>query len=202
MRQRGFTTMIYVGAAVAVLGIAAAMFFAAKSYVDKVRAEAHKAGRDEALLEVARRDNAQLTEAREKIMQLQAEKDAREAAHVAEVARIDEEGTNALRKVEAERDAARRNAARYLGRLRDPGRTATADASCSGGNRVSPAAPVASPGVDHGAQGTQGTELSLEAGEFLRAEADRADAVVIDYNAALAQLTACQAVLVADRGPK
>lgn len=198
-RQAGFG-VVHAVAAVAITGALTALFFGAKAYVDGVRAEALDAGRRAALLEVAERDNKQLQAVQARVLELRAELEAQEARHRAEVARIDQEGTHDLRKVELERDAARRAAREYAGRLRDPGRTEAA--ACPAGGGADPAAAaLAGAGVDPRGAGAEapGVELSQAAGAFLRAEADRADELVAERNAIAVRLEACQAIVVDDR---
>lgn len=194
--QAGFS-LVQMAAAVAALGMLTALFFGAKSMLDNARKEGYDAGHKAAMLTVAQRDNKQLADVQAELVQLQAAKDAMEKEHAEKVAQLDKEGTNAVRKVEKERDAARRDAARYAGRLRDPGRTT--DAGCPGGGGSAPPTVVAGAGVDHGEAGKAGAELSEQAGAFLRGEASRADEVVFAHNIMVEQLGACQAVLVADR---
>lgn len=69
--------------------------------------------------------------------------------------------------------------------LRDPG----TGSACAGGSPASPATSGAG-----GGNGQAGGKLSSDATEFLLSEADRADTIV-------RQLTACQAVVSADRSP-
>lgn len=200
-REAGFGTIQAV-LAIAGLGLATLLFFGVKNYLEGVHADGFKAGRKEALLEVANRDNQQLAAVQARVLELQAELAAAEARHQADVTRIDQEGTDALRNVEQERDAARRAAARYAGRLRDHGaREAHACAAAGAGSAA--AAPGAGASVDPRGAGAEapGTELSDAAGAFLRAEADRADEVVHERNALAVRLEACQAIVVADRRP-
>ena len=201
VEQHGFGT-VHAVAAVAGLGIATALFFGAKAWVDGVREDALKAGRDEALLEVTQRDNAQLAAVQKRVLELQAELGAAEDRHRAEVARIDQEGTDELRKLEKERDAARRAARDYAGRLRDPGARQAHACPPAGDRDAAPAARTRA-GVDPGAARPEapGAELSQAAGEFLRAEADRADELVAERNTLAVRLEACQAIVIADRRP-
>jgi hypothetical protein len=177
-----------------------ALFFGVKNFIEGVHAEGVDAGRKAALLEVGTRDNLQLAAVQKRVLELQAELFAAEDRHQAEVSRIDQEGTHELRTLEKERDAARRSAAQYAGRLRDHGRTETV-ACPAGGAGDAAAAPGAGAGVDPRGPGAEapGTELSDAAGAFLRAEADRADEVVHERNALAVRLEACQAIVVGDR---
>jgi Tfp pilus assembly protein PilE len=195
--QAGFG-VVHAIAAVAIVGALTALALMAKNYIEGVREDGVDAGRRAALLEVAQRDNTQLAAVQKRVLELQAELAEREQRHQAEVARIDQEGTDALRKVETERDAARRRATQYAGRLRDPG-TRPADGCGAGDRGDGAAAAVAGAGVDPGEARAPGGELSAEAGGFLRAEADRADEVAHEHNALAVRLEACQAIVVEDR---
>jgi len=198
-RQAGFGT-VHAVAAIGALGLVTALFFGAKAWVDGVRADALKAGRDAALLEVAQRDNAQLAAVQKRVLELQAELAAAEERHRTEVARIDQEGTDELRKVERQRDAARRAARDYAGRLRDPGRAQAHACPAPGGGDPAPEALAgAGVGAREAGAAAPGAELSQAAGDFLRAEADRADELVGERNALAVRLEACQAIVVADR---
>lgn len=198
-KQRGIIAgYVYLVGAIAILGLLSGMAYMAKSYLDGVKTDAHAAGHKAALLEVAQRDNTQFAAVQKRVLQLQAELAAAEQRRRDEVARIDQEGTDALRKVEKERDAARRSAAQYAGRLRDPG-VRPPDCGGAGGGGDAAAATVAGAGVDPGPGGARGGELSQRAGEFLRGEADRADEVVFKLNHAIVQLEACQQVARDDR---
>lgn len=195
--QAGFG-VVHAIAAVAIVGALTALALMAKNFIEGVREDGVDAGRRAALLEVAQRDNTQLAAVQKRVLELQAELAEREQRHQAEVARIDQEGTDALRKVETERDAARRRATQYAGRLRDPG--ARPAYGCGAGDRGDGAATaVAGAGVDPGEARAPGGELSAEAGGFLRAEADRADEVAHEHNALAVRLEACQKIAVEDR---
>lgn len=195
--QGGFGTVQAMGAIVA-LGLITALAFAAKNYVENVRADGLDAGRRAALLEVEQRDNAQLQAVQKRVLELQAELAEREARHQAEVARIDQEGTHAIRTVENQRDAARRSARELAGRLRDPGR-AESVACPAGGGGDGAATAVAGASVGDGDGGAGGAKLSRAASEFLQREAARADEVAFKLNRTIVQLEACQKILVDDR---
>ena len=198
IRQRGvITAWIYLAGAIAILGLLSGMGYMVKSYLDGVKTDAHAAGRKEALLEVAQRDNEDLVALKNQITRLQAEKTAKEAAHAAEVAKVDKEGFDAKRKVEKERGALRARNASLAGQLRDHGRQA--DAGCGERDPGGPATAVAGAGVGDGKGAAPGAQLSDEAGAFLRAEADRADQVVLDFNGVVVKLDACQKIAEDDR---
>jgi hypothetical protein len=197
-RQRGVISgYVYLAGAIAILGLLSGMAYMAKSYIDGVKTDAHAAGRKAALLEVAQRDNAALVDLKNTITRLQAEKSAKEAAHAAEVAKVDKEGFDAKRKIEKERDALRARNAALAGQLRDPGRQADAGCGERGGGATATA--VAPAGVGDGKGAAEGNRLSDEAGNFLRAEADAADQVVLDFNVVVVKLDACQKIAEDDR---
>lgn len=186
MKQRGNELIVY---GVVVLAALAAVA-GAVLYVQHVRASALKAGteqgRREALLEVAQRDNKQLVAARAEIARLQARVDKLEAEHQEEVARIDKEGQDALRAKQAEHN-------RFLddlvaGRIRLPGQGRD-DGGCAPGGDEPEGTALAGAGVDHG---EAGAVIPAGFGEFLVAQAKRADKVAI-------QLRGAQALIVEDR---
>jgi hypothetical protein len=195
--QAGFG-VVHAIAAVAIVGALTALGLMAKNFIEGVREDGVDAGRKAALLEVAERDNTQFAAVQKRVLELQAELAEREKRHQAEVIKIDQEGTHALRQVEKERDAARRSATQYAGRLRDYGAREAPACPAGGGGDGAPAA-VAGAGVDPGEARAQGSELSLAAGEFLRAEADRADELAAEHNGLAVRLEACQAIVVGDR---
>lgn len=131
------------------------------------------------------KDNKELAAANARILQLETDARAKEQDHAAELASIatnyEQELQNAENTRKADVAAARSGALR----LRDPG--ARTEQACGSG----PAETATAPG---GRDGQTGGELSPELAEFLVSEADRADAIVH-------QLSACQAVIVADRVP-
>lgn len=198
MRKQSGFVWLYFGAAV---GVAGALWFAVvqfNSWVEDGKQAAAEAERKAVLLEVAQRDNKQLATAQVRILELEAEKAALERAHDARVAAIDKEGIDGLRKIEAERDAARSVARGYERRLRDPGTRPPGECRPDGGGGGNGEA-LARAGVDLGVGTAAGGELSDSAGGFLRSEADRADEVVHACNRSVVKLTACQKIIQEDR---
>lgn len=194
---RGFGT-VQAAIALAALGLLSALAWGAKAYVERVHAEGLDAGRRAALLEVGQRDNAQLAAVQKRILELQAALASAEERHRSEVARIDQEGTDAIRTLEHQRDAARRSARDLAQRLRDPGR-AESVACPAGGGGDRPAEALAGAGVGDAGGEPRGAELSRAAAEFLQREAARADEVAFKLNRTIVQLEACQQILVDDR---
>lgn len=180
--QRGFGLLAYLIAAAAVLGALYALVqFVDASWETSAGVAKGKADQD---AEYARRDNQALRDAIHARERMQQEKEAieqRNAALVGAASTAYQEGLSHGKKDVD--DAVRRVHAGY--RLRDPGRTAAA-AECAAGAAAAP---------DAGAgrrDGEAGAELSAAASEFLLRIAGEADDVV-------RQLTACQAVVAADR---
>ena len=190
-QQRGIiSTELIVGAVslLAIVGILAG----AVLYTQHVRSSAHaegvSEGRKAALLAVAHRDNEQLVAAEAEIARLTKAKDALERTAAARVAQIDKEGRDALKALEGQHGRFLDDLFAGRVQLPDAGR---ADASCPGGRDDRPAAVAGAASVGDGAAGA---ELPAEAGRFFGTEAKRADAVTV-------QLTACQAIVRADRAP-
>jgi Tfp pilus assembly protein PilE len=197
--QAGFT-VVQMAAAVAILGMVTALFFGAKSMLDGARKDGHTAGHKAAMLEVAQRDNKQLSDARAKIAQLQADKELLEKNHADKVAKIDKEGTDARKTAEQQRDAARARARDFEQRLREHTAGQT-NVGCPGGGGDTTATAIAGTGVGDGKAREEGAGLSEKGRAFLLAEADRGDTLTFDYNATVDQLNACQAIAIADRSP-
>lgn len=142
-------------------------------------AYAYSEGERDAKLAFATRDNTALIKARAEVAKLHADVRALEDQHAIEVAAIDTQGQEELRRVQAAKEKFVGDVAAGRIRLFDP------HARCPD-NRGDPASEMArNPGVDHAAGGA---ELSKEAAGFLSNEASHADAVVV-------RLTACQAIL-------
>jgi hypothetical protein len=132
-----------------------------------------------------KKDNAELKEANAKILQLETEARASEQAHSETQHLISTGLQKDLQNAEIQRQKDVADARSGAIRLRDPG--APAVQNCGGGTSETATG-------TSGRDGQAGAELSANAVEFLLTEADRADAVV-------RQLTACQAVVDADRAP-
>ena len=188
-QQRGVISPEFIVGGISLLVIVG-ILSGAVLYTQHVRSSAHadgvSEGRKAALLEVAKRDNEQLVAAEAEIARLTKAKDALERDAAARVAQIDKEGRDALKALEGQHGRFLDNL--FAGRVRLPG-SGRADASCPGGRDDRPAALAGAAGVGDGAAGA---ELPAAAGRFFGTEARRADAVVV-------QLTACQAIVRADR---
>lgn len=190
--QRGFVLPAFLsgiwaklGLVLAILAAAGALVYAVTSYLDGIDARGYERGKKEVHAQYAQRDNQALREVIEERDRLAAEvrriEDDRSRA-VSAAAENYEKG-KADGKQELDTAIARVHAG-Y--RLRDPGRR-TAGAAGQSAGAVS--APVASTSCGDGAAGA---ELSEQSSRFLLELAAEADERV-------RQLTACQAVVAADR---
>lgn len=175
MRQRGFGYVeIIVGIAIiGALGAAAVGLYATGK----------EDGHQEEMAKWLERDNEELREAQNDLEAARAKVRASEAKAGKDVAAAD--AAHQRRLADEKQKHADFIAGVRAGRivLRDPGETAPGPEACRGG---APAAPTAPGGGD----GAGGVRLSREAGEFLWAEAERADLVA-------AKLTYAQQVIVA-----
>jgi len=142
---------------------------------------AYSEGEKEAELVVARRDNSNLIKAQAEIKRLTDQARALEDQHIVEVAVIDTNAQEALRRVQVAKD-------RFISNV-VAGRIVLLDANarCAGGRTGSTSALASAPSVGDGARGA---ELSKELGGFLLGEAARADKVVV-------KLDTCQKLLAA-----
>jgi hypothetical protein len=142
-------------------------------------------GYTRAMGEVAARDNASLIKARDRIAELEKEKDDAEARHFAEIEAIDDAGWKEIKRVEAAKEKFIGDVVAGRLRLFQPGR----HQPCPDGGERGPAAAAAAASVGDGAAGG---ELSGETALFLLGEAARADQVAV-------QLKACQKIVADDR---
>lgn len=197
MKPRGFALAqlaLVLGILLAVAGIVVAV----RGYLEGIREEADKAGYTRAVAEVAARDNKKLAAALKRVQELEADKAKREetmqAAVDAAVAQKSKEARDATRNLETLRAGLRNGTFS----LRDPG--AKTRPGCPGsGERPATAIagdPAGSSGRVGGGElrGEGEGVLSVEAGEFIVAEAGRADAKV-------RALQICRATLKAERLP-
>lgn len=196
MNKKGIGTVeLVIG--VAIVGLIAAAVIWHRSIAQHAHEDAVREGRKAALLEVAQRDNAQLAAAQQRILELQADKARLEGERRQAVAAIDAQREREVRDVHASKDriisCLRDDACRlrYLGRAADAGcpvgdRGGRARASGAAGERDAPAA-------GQPAQPVVGDEDAAIDDIFtagLLAEGDEA----------IADLTACQAIVLGDRG--
>lgn len=191
MKQRGLGTIELVVGVIA-LGIVAALLFAAKAYIDKVRDDAFAAGRKSALFEVAQRDNKDLAAALDRVGELEKQKAALEAAHRERMAQIDQKHQEDIADVHAKKD--RVIAELRTRRLHDArGQT---DAGCTPGSGSAGArAPDAAGQRDAAAIGQPaGPVVAEDDDEFTAGLLEEGDEAIVD-------LVACQAILL-DWGPR
>ena len=146
----------------------------------------YQRGKSETETTYAKRDNKQLVDAQQKILDLQADIRTRESKGDADQAAISATYQEQLSHAHAETDRLVDAVRRGDVRLRDPGANVAACAGGGDGGRTTVA------GAAGGRDGPAGGELSREAAEFLLSEAGRADAIV-------RQLAAAQAVILNDR---
>ena len=188
MKQRGITQVQMILAVVA-LGILAAMFFAAKAYIENVRKEGYDAGHKAALLAVAQRDNEQLTGALVRIRGLEDEKAKLEQDHRDAMQAIDIKHEEDVNRVHQNKDRVIAELRRGARRLRSDG--GQADAGCpSGGGGGAAGAP--------GAAGERHAPAQSEPGGSLDREDDGTEftlELLAEGDEAIADLTACQAIV-------
>lgn len=141
----------------------------------------HQGQKSEELVDV-KEDNTILARTLDRLHELEEQVRQQEHDHSVEMAEIDKVNQKELTDARAKSGAFIDDVMSGKLRLYDP------HARCGRPNSNT-GETVASPSVDHGATGA---ELSDEVERFLELEAARADEVVI-------QLTACQAILRADR---
>lgn len=181
-KQLGVSAIVYVGAVVVLAGIASAVFFGAKSYIDGVDSKAFERGRTEAVAAYQKRDNEALAAANKRIAELGIQIRAIEAKAAKDVAALDanhqKEIERAKNQAEHDVNAARSGALRLRDHWRDEARSCIAAR-----DRDAVSAAAGTTGVGNG---PRGAELSAEATEFLLTEANRADAVVDKLTAAQA----------------
>lgn len=160
-----------------VLGIVLALAASVRWVVGEVeegKRAAYDAGRKEALLEVAQRDNKNLAEARAEIDRLRNQAQEQEAHHAEAMVALDEEATRRVADAEARKEQFVSDV--VSGRLRLFDRAARrADAGCPGSGGSSPRTAVAAGSVGDAAGGA---ELSPALAGFLVSEAGRANKVV------------------------
>jgi hypothetical protein len=177
-RQRGYAqAMLYLVAA----GFIVALVLTAYGVVDH---KGYTRGKAETEAQYAQRDNEALRSANARIQELEEKARDGERRRAEELAAVSAQYQGALEaaKSQRERDVAAAHAGTL--RLRDPNAAGTAGCDRGGAGET-----TASTG---GRDGAQAGELSRETAGNLLSLADEADEVV-------AQLTACQAVVQADR---
>lgn len=186
--KRGFGTveLVLLLAAIALL---VGAWFGVQKAIDDAREEGHAAGRKEALLEVAQRDNAQLVAALARVRELEADKAAQEQKHREAMQQIAIKNQEDLDRVHTEKD--RVIAALRSGNLRLRNQGGQADRGCAPGDRgraagVADAAPQrdAAPGGEPVAALDRPDDDAVFTVELL-AEGDEA----------IADLIACQKII-------
>jgi hypothetical protein len=156
-----------------VLAVGAGVYWT-NNQIEHGKKVAYNAGRDEALLNVARRDNKQLVDAQNEIKRLRAQAAAQEAEHQQRMVELDQKATRELSNERKRRDDFIGDVAAGRIRLFDPA-ARRADTGCPGGGVETEATDVATGRVGNGARGA---ELSGALASFLGSEANRADQVV------------------------
>lgn len=131
------------------------------------------------------KEGKELIAANALIVVLETQARAAERAHATAISTISTTYQGKLTHAETQRKADVAAARSGAIRLFDPGASAQSACASGGGEAVTRAG---------GRDGGEGAGLSPDAAEFLLSEANRADAIV-------EQLTSCQAVVRADRGP-
>lgn len=142
-------------------------------------------GSNAALAAYQARDNDALIKAVEKVKKLTGESIALEHAHADALAAVSEHYQQEIKNERIKKDGVISSLRAGTIRLRDP------NGKCSG---VGITLPETGPGPER-RDGGAGTELSQSFAELLISEASRADEVV-------RQLTACQSIIIKDRGIK
>jgi hypothetical protein len=188
-RQRGViaTGWLYLAGVLLVLGAIWGITATASSYLEGVRAEAVKAGRDECDAAYKLRDNAQLRTALDRVKTLEEAARKTERAHAAELTSIGNQLTKEKANAKARKNKFDADIASGALVVRGDAFQAGACPAVSGGGAGS--APGAGAG---GGDGPPACELSAAARSDLLAVGDDADDTAI-------QLAAAQAVIVEDR---
>ena len=182
MNHKRGNLLVTVGLIILALLALAALIKLVTGYLSDLDQRGYDRGALKTKSDYEARDNVALVAANKLITDLNEKIRSQEKDHSNRVAKIDEEKTKEVKdvKAKADRDVARIRAGAL--KLRDPGRT---EQRCPDGGGSSGGTTVAASGVG---DGKAGAELSREAAAFLRGEAGRADAVVV-------QLTTAQALL-------
>lgn len=190
--RRGFGT-IELGLIVGALALLVAAWFGIEKAIDDARDEGVRVGREAALLEVAQRDNKQLTAALADVKRLEAEKAAAEQLHRDAMQAIDDQHQRDLANVHAEKDRVISDLRNGNLRLRNA--RGRADRGCAPGGESRPT------GVA-GAAGERDAAARGEPRATLEGSNDTAvdDAVftielLAEGDEAIADLAACQKIV-------
>jgi hypothetical protein len=175
------------------LGLLVAAGFGVKSMVDTARTDGWSAGHKAALLEVAQRDNEELESAMERIHDLEDEVRVREAEHRDAMQAIDTKHEEDLSHVQSEKDRVIADLRSGARRLRNACRQA--DAGRPAGGR-DPAAGAAGAAGERDAKARGEPPAALDGADD---DAAFTIGLLAEGDAAITDLTACQAIVLDDR---
>ena len=189
-RQRGMANgWILLGLVIGIIVALTFLVHAVTSYVDDVDAKAYQRGVEQQKAADAKAVNDKLQKALARVAELEAEKAKREAEHAAVIAEIDAKGQKEVANAKARSDRFIDDV--HAGRIRlfDPRRSGE---SCAGGSDRGTGAAQPGAGLGDGAPASELPRAYVERVERTLKLGAEADEVV-------AQLTACQGIVGADR---